>query len=254
MMGEKSYLLLVLIIIIGCSDKKYQTDDSNRQDTVNCIQKAINEDKSNEIIQGDYKILPVDESGRDSTLVTFINNLKQVVSNTDLTALLESLDTGIIISHGGGVYGIEEFSKKWHLDKPDESELWATLNKILNMGGTWEIDEGEEYFSIPYTQSNKAFNNYKYDFDWYFTAVCILPEATVYKEPQVTSTKLATLNYHIVEMDPEFMKAGFTKIHTIDKQVQGYVETSSLIYSSAQYLVIKKIDNTWKVASFAPYD
>ncbi len=121
------------------------------------------------------------------------------------------------------------------------------------MGGTWEDDE-DKYFCIPYAQSNKAFSKYKYDFDWYFTAVCISPKVTVYQEPNKTSKALATLSYDIVEMDLDFMKTDFTKIHTIDKKIQGFVKTTDLIYSADQHLVIKKIDNNWKITAFAPFD
>ncbi|MBK6978891.1 MAG: hypothetical protein IPH28_18840 [Cytophagaceae bacterium] len=87
----------------------------------------------------------------------------------------------------------------------------------IKYGGTWENDE-DKYFCIPYTQSNKAFSKYKYDFDWYFTAVCISPNVTVYQEPKTTSSKLAILSYDIVEMDPEFMKADFTKFIPLTKK------------------------------------
>lgn len=233
---------------LGCGDNLKQADNNNVADTI-----ISNKEVDNGTDQSDYKILPIDESESDHTLVAFINNLKKAVSNKDTSGLFQSLDTAIIVSHGGGVYGVKEFSKNWQLDKPDKSELWTILDRILSVGGTWENDE-DKYFCIPYTQSNKAFSKYKYDFDWYFTAVCISPNVTVYREPKTTSAKLATLSYDIVEMDHEFMKADFTKIHTIDKKVQGYVKTTDLIYSADQHLVIKKIDDKWKITAFAPFD
>lgn len=233
---------------LGCGDNTKKADNINVADSIKSDKEVINETD-----QSDYKILPIDESESDPTLVAFINNLKKVVSNKDTSGLFQSLDTAIIVSYGGGVFGIKEFSKNWQLDKPDKSELWPILNRILSMGGTWENDE-DKYFCIPYAQSNKAFSKYKYDFDWYFTAVCISPKVTVYQEPKTTSSKLTTLSYDIVEMDPEFTKADFTKIHTIDKKVQGYVKTMDLIYSADQHLVIKKIDDKWKITAFAPFD
>jgi hypothetical protein len=236
------------LTFLGCGDNSKLADNNNLADTINSNKEVVIETD-----QSDYKILPIDESASDPTLVAFINNLKKIVSNKDTSGLFQSLDTAIIVSYGGGVYGVKEFSKNWKLDKPDKSDVWTNLNKILSMGGTWENDEGK-YFCIPYAQSNKAFSKYKYDFDWYFTAVCISPKVTVYQDPQTTSSKLATLSYDIVEMDPEFMKADFTKIHTIDKKVQGYVKTTDLIYSADQHLVIKKIDDKWKITAFAPFD
>jgi hypothetical protein len=121
------------------------------------------------------------------------------------------------------------------------------------LGGTWENDGGK-YFCIPYTNSNKAFSKYNYDFDWYITAVCISPKVIVYEDPKISSKQVATLEYDIVEMDPGFMKADFTKIHTIDNKIQGYVKTTDLIYSAAPHLVIQKINNNWKITAFAPFD
>jgi hypothetical protein len=251
-MRQLLYIIFALTFI-GCIGNHQHTDNNNLTDTINPDRDVINEVKTIETEQGDYKILPIDESGSDPSLVAFINNLKKIVSNKDTSGLFKSLDTAIVVSYGGGVYGIKEFSKNWELNEPDKSELWKILNRILNMGGTWENDE-KKYFCIPYAQSNKAFSKYKYDFDWYFTAVCTSPKVTVYKEPKTTSIELATLSYDIVEMDPDFMKADFTKIHTIDKKVQGYVKTSDLIYSVDQKLVIKKIDDNWKITAFAPFD
>ena len=251
-MRQLLYIIFALTFI-SCVNNKQQTDNNNLADTINADKESINKRKTVEEEQSDYRILPIDESGSDPSLVVFITNLKKIVSRKDTLGLFKSLDTGIIVSHGGGIYGEEEFSKNWKLNEPGQSELWKILSKILNMGGTWENDEGK-YFCIPYAQSNKAFRNYKYDFDWYFTAICISPKAVVYKEPKTNSTKLAILNYDIVEMDPEFMKADFTKIITIDKKIQGYVKTSDLIYSADQHLVIKKIDNNWKITAFAPFD
>jgi hypothetical protein len=250
---KRLFYIIYTLTFISCVDNIQQAQNNNFANGINTEKNLINESKTNETIQSDYKILPIDESGSDLSLVEFISNLKKIVSRKDTSGLFKSLDTAIIVSHGGGIYGIDEFSKKWKLDELDKSELWSILNKLLSLGGTWENDEGK-YFCIPYTQSNKAFNNYNYDFNWYFTAVCISPEAIVYKEPNTTSKKLSTLNYDIVEMDPDFMKENFTKINTIDKKIKGYVKTTELIYSSDQHLEIKKLGGNWKIIAFAPFD
>jgi hypothetical protein len=251
-MKQLLYIILMLTFT-ACVDQKQETD-SNHADTIFSDNELINKVRTIEEEDTEYKIFPIDESGSDSTLVLFINNLKNIVSNKDTSELFKLLDTAIIVSHGGGIYGIKEFSQNWNLDKPYESMLWPNLTQILNMGGTWEDDPEGEYFCIPYAQSNKAFSKYKYDFDWFFTAVCISPHATVYKEPKITSKELATLSYDIVEMDPSFMNTDFTKINTINQNIEGYVKTSDLIYSAEQHLVIKKTDNNWKITAYAPFD
>ncbi|MCR6639517.1 MAG: hypothetical protein NVV82_11190 [Sporocytophaga sp.] len=245
--------IISMLTFMACVDHKLETDN-NLADTIYSDKESANKNTTIKAELAEYKILPIDESGSDSSLVLFINNLKNIVSNKDTSELFKILDTAIIVSHGGGINGIKEFSQNWDLDKPNESVLWPNLTQILNMGGTWEDDVEGRYFCIPYAQSNKAFSKYKYDFDWFFTAVCISPHATVYQEPKITSKELGTLSYDIVEMDPNFMHEDFTKINTINQNMEGYVKTSDLIYSAEQHLVIKKIDKNWKITAFAPFD
>lgn len=251
-MKQLLYLIYALTII-GCVDNRQQTDTINLTNTIKSVSDPKNEHTKVDAVSNDYRILPIDESGSDPTLVAFLTNLRKIVSRKDTSGLFKSMDTAIVVSYGGGIYGIDAFSENWNLDNSNKSELWTILKQILSMGGTWENDEGK-YFCIPYTQSNKTFSKFNYDFDWYFTAVCISPNVTVYQEPKKTSSKLATLSYDIVEMDHEFMKADFTKIHTIDKKVKGFIKSSDLFFSAAEHLIIKKIDDKWKITAFAPFD
>jgi len=108
---------------LGCGDNPKQADNKNVAETI-----ISNKEVVNETDQIEYKILPIDESESDPTLVSFINNLKKAVSNKDTSRLFQSLDRAIVVSHGGGIYGVKEFSKNWRLDKPDNSELWTVLN------------------------------------------------------------------------------------------------------------------------------
>ncbi|TJZ51822.1 hypothetical protein FAZ15_19945 [Sphingobacterium olei] len=245
---RRIFYVLFALTFMGCGDNKNRVDNSTLVDT----NKLNKQPSSMEIGQSDYKILPIDESGSDPTLVAFIDKLKKIVSEKDTSELFKSLDTAITVSYGGGIHGVIEFSKNWKLDRPEESELWKTLDQILTMGGTWENDG--EYFCIPYAQSEKAFNKHTYDFDWYSTAVCISSDVTVYEQPRTNSLKIATLNYDIVEIDHEFTNSEFTKINTIDKRIEGYVKMGTLIHVAAPKLVIRKIDKKWKIAAFAPFD
>lgn len=241
-------IFIIALIFLGCGFKHKNGEYTRKPDTVNS-----NNDDLNQTSQKEYKIFPIDESGSDSSLVTFLNNLKKVVSQKDTAALFKSLDNSIVVSYGGEINGIKEFSKNWNLDQPGKSELWGILSQLLSMGGTWENDE-DNYFYIPYTKSNKAFSKFQYDFDWYFTAVCISSNTIVYPKPETTSPQSATLNFDIVEIDPEFMNDDFTKISTIDRKVKGYVKTSELLHSASPRLIVKKIGQNWKVTAFAPFD
>ncbi len=107
--------IIFSLTFLGCGDSTKQADNNNVADTISSNNEVIDETD-----QSDYKILPIDESESDPTLVEFINNLKKVVSNKDTSGLFQSLDTAIIVSYGGGMYGVKEFSQNWQLDKPDK--------------------------------------------------------------------------------------------------------------------------------------
>jgi hypothetical protein len=57
------------LTFLGCGVNPKQTDSNNVADTINS-----NKDVVNETDLSDYKILPIDESGSDPTLVTFISS------------------------------------------------------------------------------------------------------------------------------------------------------------------------------------
>lgn len=201
----------------------------------------------------DFKILPVDESDSDPSLKSFIDNLKSIVSSKDTAALYKTMDASVIVSHGGGISGISEFAKYWSLKRPENSELWKVLERLLNLGGTWENGDGR-YFCIPYANSSKAFARFNRDFDWYQTAVCLSSNASVFNEPKVTASIVSTLNHEIVEVDVGYMRGEYAKVKSINSGIEGYVKSSDLFFTSDQHLVIEKVDGEWKVTAFAPFD
>ncbi len=249
------FYILCVFVLTSCANRKQQLDNNDStiivvEDRIYEIDNALTEAK-----QAEYRILPTDESINDKSLVEFISDLKEIVSKKETTSLFDMLDPNITVSYGGGIYGIEEFSKHWKLNSPEESELWNVFDKLLKMGGTWEKDEnGADYFCIPYIHSNKTFSKYDYDFDWPFTAVCVTPIVKVYSKPITNSTEVATLSYDIVEIDSDFIHNDFTKIQTIDKRIHGYVQTLKIMNLAEEHIVIEKRENNWKITSFAPYD
>ncbi len=130
-----------------------------------------------------YRILPQNESSSDQSLKQFVSHLKEIVSKKDLKAFTACLDTGIIVSYGGGMAGIPDFYEDWDLTtNPGKSSLWSTMRRFLKLGGAWE---NKDEFRIPYTQCDRLFNAIPDDLDWYQTAVCISPETVVYKHPEL---------------------------------------------------------------------
>jgi hypothetical protein len=164
------------------------------------------------------------------------------------------LDPNIIVAHDNAERGIEAFKQVWKLDQPETSPLWKILSKQLNLGGVTENEGDRYYFCLPYTQSNKAYAQFSYDFDWYHTAVCLVKESLVYTKPDEKSEKIGSLSFDIVEMDPDYTPAHFTKIQTLDKSLSGYVKTADLAFTSEPHLEIVEIASEYKVVAYVTYD
>ncbi len=201
-----------------------------------------------------FQILPQDESLNNPYLLVFIESLKKAVAKKDTHALFALFDPNITVSHGGGERGIEAFIKAYKLDQTATSPLWKQLQKQLTLGGVTENEGDRYYFCIPYTQSNKAYAQFDYDFDWYHTAVCTVKESQVWSAPNEKSDKVTLLSYDIVEMDPDFSPNNFTKIQSLDGSFKGFVKTADLAFTAEPHLEIVEIESEYKVVAYAPYD
>jgi hypothetical protein len=201
-----------------------------------------------------FKLLPQDESVNNPYLLVFIESLKKAVAKKDTHALFALFDPNITVSHGGGERGIEAFVKAYKLDQTGTSPLWKMLHRQLHLWGVTENEGDRYYFCIPYTQSNKAYAQFDYDFDWYHTAVCTVKESQIWSAPNEKSEKVALLSYDIVEMDPDFSPNHFTKIQSLDGSFKGFVKTADLAFTAEPHLEIVEIESEYKVVAYAPYD
>ncbi|MNY44239.1 hypothetical protein D3C86_1792470 [compost metagenome] len=141
---------------------------------------------------------------------------------------------------------------EWKLHShPEKSGLWPRMKFLLNLGGAWE--KNKEEFRIPYTQCDRFFSHIdRNNLDWYVTAVCIDPETIVYQKPNTKSPKTTILSYEVVRIISR--SDHFIEIQTLDKKVAGFVNDQQIIGSAEAYPTLQKVDGTWKITSFAPYD
>lgn len=250
---QKIIFSVILLLIYSCSGSS-TIKDSTRVNTREQKQNPTeNKEEKPElsIHVSKLHILPVDQSSEDQSLKLFVSKLRKVVNQKDLEGLIHCLDTGIVSSYGGGMYGIETFLKEWNLDqKPKESLFWNKMKAFLDLGGAWKDDKKTE-FCFPYAQADRLYPNL--DLDWYITAVCISPKTSVYEAADINSKKIGLLSYEIVQILDRSEQ--FTKIRTIDKTISGYVSANNLIHCAAAYPVLEKVEEEeWKITSFAPYD
>jgi hypothetical protein len=248
-------ILIILLVCCSCSgnQKKTSTKDKTGEKTSqNWDAETVSEPEELKIHVSKYRILPIDESSEDRSLNQFVSKLKDIVKRKDLSRLIACLDTGIVLSYGGGMQGIEIFLEEWKLNThPERSELWPKMRHFLILGGAWDTDKKDE-FNFPYAQSDRFFEKIDFDFDWYVTAVCISKQTVVYQEPLTNAKKIALLSYEIVKI----INRGdsFIEVQTIDKTISGFVKKEQIILSADSYPVLQKVNGEWKIISFAPYD
>lgn len=249
---KKVCFLILPFFIYSCSGPASSTKEVNHSKTQK--QESVENKKEKEpelaVHPSKFRIVPVDQSSEDQSLQLFVSKLRNVVKQKDLNGLINCLDTGIVSSYGGGMYGIETFLKEWNLkQKPKESLFWNKMKVFLDLGGAWKDDKKTE-FCFPYAQADRLYP--KLDLDWYITAVCISPKTSIYEDADFNSKRIGLLSYEIVQILDRSEQ--FTKIKTIDKTVSGYASVNDLIHCASAYPVLEKTTGEWKITSFAPFD
>ena len=195
------------------------------------------------------KINPRDESKNSPELHESILKLKKAITAADTLALFQLMDSNIVSSHGGAIYGYDGVKEVWR-----NRNLWMKLKQILSLGGVFDKD-GKE-FRLPYCQADRFFG--EWDVEWYTAGVLTTQTTLLYLTPDSSSQAIDTLEYSIVEtidyngLEPE---NGMIQITTIDEKQKGFVKYSEF-YSTSDYMLIFELQDNgkWIINSFAPYD
>lgn len=95
------------------------------------------------------QLLPVDEAVKQPDFFSFRAGLIAAVARRDAQAILAVVHKDIKTSFGPEG-GIDDFKKKWRLDRAD-SPFWETFATVLALGGTFNSADG---FVAPYVFAN----------------------------------------------------------------------------------------------------
>ncbi|HPB02084.1 MAG TPA: hypothetical protein PLZ67_03950 [Bacteroidales bacterium] len=223
--------------------------------------------------KAEYKIFPVDETGKDTSLVAFVAQLKNILTEKDTARLFAIMHPKMVTSFGGAMYGRQDFISKWHLEKSKESVVWDLMLHAINPGGVFcegifDEDTIEAAIQYPYATDDRLYQLAAAHFpdmyfDPYFTGVCISKNAPVYENCDESSKQVATLSYDILLIDYEATMnaqpdAGFDfKMHyinTLDGAVKGWIKTSDIYALGGQTLILEKKDGNWMITGFFPFD
>jgi hypothetical protein len=177
------------------------------------------------------RVLPVDESGRDPSLVAYLSKFKDAVAKQDDLALSELIDPQIKLGFGG-----EDGIGHFHSD-------WLLLDRMLRMGGAWKAGS----FSIPY-----VFAKFPDDLDPFDYAAITGQGVWLRAEPKPDAAGVRQLSYDIVKVEDQ--GESWWKVETLTGE-RGYV-SSRFIASPIGYRAIfeKSKQGTWRMTAFLAGD
>ena len=200
-----------------------------------------------EVIADNCHISPNSNSLDNSLgLVTFLDELKQIVHTNDFNRLCELLDSKVTVSYGEALYGKNEFIKYWK-DGDNQEQLWNTLNRILALGGDLSEYESEEAYILPYTQTDRFYDGITVD--WFSLATVVSSQAYLYDE--TLQRTVDTLNYDIVEIVDQ-SNPKFTRIKTVCNDKNGWILNEDIYVCTDYSLVLARDKNEeWRIKVFS---
>jgi hypothetical protein len=201
------------------------------------------------------KLHPVDEAAKDPSFKAFRDALLDAVKRKDTQFVLNSIAPDIQNDFGGG-NGVDNFKSVWKLARVSESKLWAELETILSMGGTFRVEEGKRSFWAPY-----VYSAWPEDFDCGEEARCYAVTAenvNVRREPSSTAPIVASLSYDIVKSKGEEPAAaktaeGWTRITTPSGAV-GYVATKFIRSPDGYRAGFARVKGKWLMTALVAGD
>lgn len=251
---KKVCFLILPFFIYSCSGPAGSKKEVNHSKTQKQESVENKSEKEPELAvhPSKFRIVPIDQSSEDQSLQLFVSKLRKIVKQKDLNGLIHCLDTGIVSSYGGGEYGITTFKTRWGLnEKHQDSEIWKLLDLYISMGGAWD-DSKKSRFCFPYLKSNSIYSRLKLDLDCYSMVTCTAPRVIVYQQANINSKKIGVLSYEVLTATN--VSGEFTWIETVDESISGCILTKHLMRCYENHPVLEKIDEEWKITSFAPYD
>ena len=177
------------------------------------------------------RLLPVDESGRDPSLVVYLSKFKEAVAKQDRDALLPLIHPEIKLGFGG-----EDGIANFHPD-------WPLLQRLLSQGGAWKAGT----FSIPY-----VFAKFPDDIDPFDYAAITGQGVWLRERPSADAHGVRQLSYEIVKVDDQ--GDAWWKVETLTGE-HGYV-SSRFIASPIGYRAIfeKSQRGEWKLSALVVGD
>jgi hypothetical protein len=196
------------------------------------------------------RLLPVDESDRDPTLIDYLERLQLAIKHREPERLVE-LVSNQVYNGIGKEEGVRKFAEYWKVDAID-SEIWDVLQPILDLGGGFVRSEKGVQYCAPY-----VFTEFPVNLDIFDYGAVIVDTTQLMSEPSSSSNLVATLSYHLVKIHdwrsvPDMNQTPdlfWIKVSTLDGQ-EGFVRRQD-IRSPSEYSAcfLQNRDGSWKMTS-----
>lgn len=204
------------------------------------------------------KLFPVDEASQDSSLLGFRTRLLTAVKKHDENFLLRNIDPEII--NGEDIQkGVDEFKRRWQLDRPD-SPLWDLLASIISNGGSFNTDKGGKEFCAPYAVSewSRVIEQLPSGADPYGYVAITAKDVAIRSEPNLSAPVIETLSYDVVRVRANASVKGgsppnvFTWLKIIAPSGQdGYISDKYTSAPTDYRACFRKIGGEWVMSEFA---
>lgn len=207
-------------------------------------------------IATEYQLLPPENQNFDGEFSRVYEAFREAIYNKDLNFIDSFIDERIFLSFGGHM-GREGLYDLWALhENPEQSELWVELEKIIELGGTY--DESEKTFIAPYTWSGSvgyhvpegAYDSLQDGF-YEYEEFIIDKEVKVYEEENAQSRVIDTLSYNVCfrPLGSDW-EADFVKIKT-PSGAEGYTQQKYLRTVADMRLRISyEEEDGWRLRTF----
>lgn len=190
-------IIITILLFVNCeskteTDEQQQTEIGSQQiDETEIAQQTA---ESTDYVFPPAKLEPINEAKQNAELQKTLKSLLAVINNKDVDGLKTYVDANIKISFGAE-YGINDFLEMWELDlKPEKSLLWQELKNAIVLGGTFDDDNRNAYYT-PYT-----FTHFPDKYDAFEYAVITGNKVNIRSEPSTKGTVVAQLSHDVVKV------------------------------------------------------
>jgi hypothetical protein len=139
------------------------------------------------------RLLPVDESAKDPTLVRFLSSLRKTVYRQNSKELMSRVAPDVRVSFGGD-NGSTVFQKRWQPERYD-SPVWRELAQVLELGGTFQKGSPTPQFWMPY-----VYSRFPQNLDAFEYGAIVGRGIPLRQRPSPHGKVLRTLDYNLVRM------------------------------------------------------